>query len=104
MGELQPRHGIFVFQATLSVSLQVSGSAGSSATTPACGPRNWGHWSVADTPVSASRATPTTIAARVIISPLFLVIFLQAQSLYAISNSWHVHASTPRRGRLEQDA
>ena len=55
-----------VFQTTFSVSLHVSGRAGSSGMTPAAGPRNCGHWSVA-APVSVSSVTPmTTIAARII--------------------------------------
>src|SRR5258705_7362510 len=47
-----------------SVSLQVSGSAGSSATTPACRPRNCGHWSLADTPVRASMNPAAATTAR----------------------------------------
>src|SRR5438093_7970888 len=42
-GELQLRPGISIFQATLSVALQVSGSFGSSGATPALVPRNCGQ-------------------------------------------------------------
>jgi hypothetical protein len=45
-----------VFQTTLSVSLQLSGRAGSSATLPASVPRNCGHWSEAETVCHASSA------------------------------------------------
>src|SRR5687768_11331797 len=55
-----------------SVSLQLSGRAGSSATTPASRPRNCGHCSVAETAVSANSVNPTdTITARFIVFPLF---------------------------------
>ena len=47
MGELQPWPGIPTFQTTFSVRLQVSGSAGSSATAPAFAPLNRGQLSPA---------------------------------------------------------
>ena len=63
--ELQPRPGMSVFQTTFSVSLHVSGKAGSSATAPAAGPRNWDHWpsSAAKTLVKASNANPKVTVA-----------------------------------------
>src|SRR2546429_9763070 len=71
MGELQPRPGISVFHATFSVSLHVSGRAGSSAMTPALGPRNLGHWSVADRPVRVSSIKPPMKVARFIVRGLY---------------------------------
>src|SRR5260370_40934648 len=55
-GDDQPLPGISVFQTTLRVALQVSGSAGSSATPVDCGPRNCGQESAAPSG-SASRKT-----------------------------------------------
>src|SRR4030095_14708229 len=56
-GELQLCPGTEIFHATFSLSLHVSGSAGSSSATPACSPRTGGHRSLATTCVMASSAT-----------------------------------------------
>ena len=57
MGELQLRPGMSIFQAMFSVSLHRSGRAGSSATAPAAGPRNPGHWAGWAAAGAASPAT-----------------------------------------------
>src|SRR5262245_53716522 len=65
MGELQPSPGIGVFQTMFWVSLQVSGSAGSSGITPALGPRNCGHCACwAETLENASSSPQASSAAR----------------------------------------
>src|SRR4051794_40608963 len=63
-GELQPRPGMFVFHLTFSVSLQDSGRLGSSGTAPISGPRNIGHWSLAEAATTAVRANAATTSAR----------------------------------------
>src|SRR5216117_94412 len=64
-GELQLRPGMSIFQATLSVALHVSGSFGSSGTTPALVPRNCGHC-CAPAVVATRRhvKTPMTVVAE----------------------------------------
>src|ERR1700730_14954176 len=49
------------FQAMFSVSLQRSGSLGSSETTPAWDPLKLDHWSAAEAPVSVSRVRATVV-------------------------------------------
>src|SRR5262245_20054013 len=58
-GELQLNPSIGVVHRTLCVLLHVSGSALLSATTPASGPRNRGHCSLADT--HAARTAKATL-------------------------------------------
>src|SRR6266849_6681712 len=55
-----------------SVSLHLSGRAGSSATLPASDPRNCGHWSDAATLTSATSAHPASIDSvrRIVIAPI----------------------------------
>ncbi|MCY4509287.1 MAG: hypothetical protein OXG35_20350, partial [Acidobacteria bacterium] len=57
-GELQLRPGRSIFQTTFSVSLQVSGRAGSSPTSPAFGPRNCAHYA----PTGAGAASASSRA------------------------------------------
>src|SRR5688572_28128858 len=61
IGELQPRPGTSTFQTTFWVSLQESGRPGSSATTPAFGPRNCGHWSAAEIVASARSVSAAVV-------------------------------------------
>jgi len=70
MGELHARPGTSIDQAMFSSGPQVSGSAGSSATTPDAPPRNCGQFDWADTLVAASTVTPRahTVVRIVIIS------------------------------------
>ena len=71
MGELQERPGTSIDQAMFSPGPQLSGSAGSSATTPAASPRNCGQLDWAETLVAASTRTPSThtVSRIVVIRP-----------------------------------
>ena len=66
MGELHARPGISICQAMFSSGPQRSGSAGSSATTPATPPRNWGQFVWADTPAAIAATSTAVTVTRVV--------------------------------------
>ena len=75
-GELQLNPGMSIFQAMFSVSLQVSGRAGSSAMLPALNPRNFGHCCAAATGVRVSHSVKPVV---IVATSLIVVSFAQAR-------------------------